>query len=131
MDIKVYLLFGINLFNQNAFAENCLFDRGTFYEDVVLGQKFHVSKKAMVPYPVELFESDRIQLTDLSREVCRQTGILKLHLIHKKTSQEFTAYYTDQDECDGGSAVGVIVSGRLPDPVNAVAVIRDSELSCL
>lgn len=89
-----------------------------------------VSKAEPVPYPDELFSAYTRQLGRFSKRDCRY-AVRAAQVTDKGTAQTYTAFYTSEDDCDGGNSYGVIVMGDEADPRRAVATIQDTNLYCL
>ncbi len=91
---------------------------------------FQTTESVQATYPKDLFSAFPEEMGIFDKYECRN-AIEQKSMIHKKTKVLYTAFFTTKDECDGGNFYGVIVEGLSSDPLNAVAIIEDSDLSCL
>ncbi len=119
------LLVSLLLFS-TPFAKCCPFS-GKTLEDLRQDSKYIVADTPSLAFPGILFKalSDRLG----SFENCNSVATARI--VEWKANRLYTAYYTNDDACDGGNSYGVIVKGAGLNPGQSVATIEDSEISCL
>ena len=113
--------------SQNTYA--CIFD-GLSLTYVADSPDFKVEELGKVNFPGKLLLSQLDQIGELPAKECSKSFIAE-RITEKATGQVYTAFHSNDDECDGGNSYGVLVKGTEPRPENAVATIQDSDLWCL
>ena len=107
----------------------CTFD-GLQLVDLTNSPKFQYSAELKYPFPQKLFGSFEEKLGTFDTKDC-QNNVVKQTIKDKGSNITYTAFYTNEDDCDGGNSYGAIVKGTEPNEKNVVALIMDSFLMCL
>lgn len=127
--MKHILFFIIALSNINHARAQCLFD-GMSLGHIEESPEFVVRNLGTVSFPRNLIKSQEKYIGDFQSGEC-EAAFTADEITQKSTGIVFTAYKSNDDECDGGNSYGVIVKGTAPEPANAIATIEDSDLWCL
>lgn len=76
--------------------------------------------------PLSLFKEFKELKPYAGRPECRRG--FSFRATHTPTGRIYTAWYTGDDNCDGGNTFGVFVRGVTPDKKRVVRLILDSDL---
>lgn len=123
----VFFLFVSLGFFSKSYA--CPFD-GMTLTSIEDSSEFTSTASDWVSYPTGLFGGFTNLLGLLSPSECKE-AVIANQITDKKTGKVYTAYYTNDDSCDGGNSYGMIVEGTEPLLNRAVASIQDSDISCV
>ena len=91
--------------------------------------RFYVEEDEAVPFPKVLIQSQGELLGEFQSQECH-FAFRRERITDKKTGDIYSAFYSNEDDCDGGNSYGVIVKGLQPLPDKVVATIEDSDLYC-
>lgn len=125
---RFFLMIALSLCALSAQAR-CPFE-GLSLSHLEESSDYEFKKIGTVPFPQALVTSQNTLLGDLPEKECKEAFIADQVKI-KSSGKIYTAFYSNEDSCDGGNSYGVMVEGTQPDPKKAVATIEDSDLWCL
>ena len=105
------------------------------FEGVSLGSlqeqaEFTTTESQPTPFPETLYLRYQSRLGALPLSECHD-AVVASQIRMKATGKIFTAFYTNDDSCDGGNSYGMIVEGLEARADRAVASIEDSDILCL
>lgn len=67
---------------------------------------------------------------EFSEKQCK-SAIVVAKIIHVYKKEVFYAFYTNQDNCDGGNSYGVVFKSTDKEGASPVATIEDSYVDCI
>lgn len=112
----------------SASSQACLFD-GLSMSGLEATGRFSIEEDESVNFPKILVQSQGELLGEFQSQECH-FAFRRERITDKVTGDIYSAYYSNDDECDGGNSYGVIVKGLQPLPEKVVATIEDSDLYC-
>lgn len=92
--------------------------------------EFVSSESKWAKFPETLYLKFKSRLGGLPISECKDSVITNTIDV-KKTGKRYTAFYTNDDTCDGGNSYGMIVEGNEPRTEKVIATIEDSDIVCL
>jgi hypothetical protein len=110
-------------------SEACPFE-GMSVSSVEDSADFISSPSKWAPFPQPLYLKYESRLGGLPLSECKD-AVIANSIQSKKTGKIYTAYYTNDDTCDGGNSYGMIVEGSDPRTDKVIATIEDSDIICL
>ncbi|MFS4461057.1 hypothetical protein [Bdellovibrio sp. HCB2-146] len=123
----VFFIFITLGFYSNSYA--CPFE-GMTLTSIEDSPDFTSTPSDWVSYPTRLFKGFSNLLDMLSPSECKE-AVIANQITDNKTGIVYTAFYTNDDSCDGGNSYGMIVEGKEPRLSKAVASIQDSDIACV
>ena len=91
---------------------------------------FISSESKWAPFPEPLYLKYESRLGGLPLSECKE-AIIANSIQVKKTGKIYTAFYTNDDSCDGGNSYGMIIEGTDPRTDKVIATIEDSDIVCI
>jgi hypothetical protein len=110
-------------------AEACPFE-GMSIGGVDDSSDFISSESKWAPFPEPLYLKYESRLGGLPLNECKESVIANSIQV-KKTGKIYTAFYTNDDSCDGGNSYGMIIEGTDPRVDKVIATIEDSDIVCV
>ena len=92
--------------------------------------EFISSESKWAPFPAPLYLKYEYRLGGLPLSECKEAVIANSIQV-KKTGKIYTAFYTNDDTCDGGNSYGMIIEGTEPRTDKVIATIEDSDIICV
>lgn len=113
----------------STWAYTCKF-RGQSLTQLNEMDDYKVEFAAKIPFPPKLLETLEKYFGNFSDEKCKN-AIVAAKINHVSKKETLYAFYTNENDCDGGNSYGLVFRSTDKDHTSPIATIEDSRLECL
>ena len=128
--MKFYLFSAlIALSPLSTWASTCSFN-GRSLSVLNEHKDYEVEFAVKVPFPPKLLNTLEKYFGKFSEKECKN-AIVVAKIVRISKNEVFYAFYTNQNQCDGGNSYGVVFKSSDKKGVAPIATIEDSYVDCL